>query len=167
MRTAFRALATGVILFPLCLVSHELFHLGVLKALGGSGALILRPWRFEFLPATLPSLHVSGGPGLDPPRRLLFELGGPLPAALLLLVVARPFREPAFRAALYANVVILCFFAIIETADYVLDWRLGRDFPLLTWEEFNYGIPLLALLAFAGVAGSFRPAPRRASIRGS
>jgi hypothetical protein len=166
MRAALRALAFGVALFPLCLILHELSHLAVLRALGGTGALIVRPWRFEFLPATLPSLHVTGGPGLDPLRRVLFDLGGPLLAAVPLLVLAWLVRERALRAALFANVGILCFFAIIETADYLLDSRLGRDFPLLTWEEFNYGMPLLAVLV-AAFTVRLRVAPLRASIRGT
>ena len=165
MSPALRALALGVAIFPLCLGLHELFHLAVLISVGGSGALIVRPWRFEFLPATVPSLHVSGGTGLDLPRRLLFDLGGPLLATVPPLVVARLVREPGLRAALLVNVAILCFFAIIETADYLLDSRLGRDLPLLTWEEFNYGMPLVAILVMA-FASRFRAAPEHVSMAG-
>lgn len=164
MLTTVRALAAGLILFPLCLLLHELFHLALLGALGGTGTLIVRPWHFEFLPLAIPSLHVTGGPGLDPLRRVLFDLGGPLLATLPLLALAAVLPRPALRAALLANVGILCFFAFLETADYLLDSRLGRDLPLLTWEEFNYGLPLLLLLFVAVRAGRFRTAPEQASI---
>lgn len=154
-----RAVGLGIALVPACLVLHELLHLVVLGLLGGTGALVVRPWRFEFLPATLPSLHVSGGPALDPLRRVLFDLGGPLLATIPLLVAWRIARDRWTRAALAANVAVLCFFALVETADYLLDARLGRDLPLLTWEEFNYGLPLLMVPA-AVLLAPLRGAPR-------
>jgi len=153
MRPFVRTLMLGMALFPLCLLAHELGHLAVLRGLGGSGELLLRPWRFEFLPTSLPSLHVSGGRGLDPVRRVLFDALGPLAAALPLLIASRLTRDGPLRAALVANIGILCFFALIETLDYLLDSRLGRDLPVLGWEEFNYGLPLLAVFGAAlGVA---------------
>ena len=147
-----RALLAGFVLFPACLFGHEVGHLGLLHLLGGQGELLTRPWRFEFLPLELPSLHVAGGSTLDPPRRLLFDMGGPLLAAVPLLVGLRLIRDGGLRAAFLANAGILVFFAVIETADYLLDLRPGDGLQFLGWEEFNYGLPALAVLAAASMA---------------
>ena len=61
--------------------------------------------------------------------------------ALLLALSTRG----SLRVALLANAASLFFFAFIETADVLLE-RAGSDLGILTWEEFNYGIPVLLIL---------------------
>jgi hypothetical protein len=151
-----RALLLALLLFPAGLLLHELSHLGLLFALGGRGALIVRPWRFETLPLALPSLHVTGAATLALPGRLLFDLGGPGLIGLAALLLAWR-AGGSLRPALAANAFVLFFFALIETADVLLE-RTGADLGLLTWEEFNYGIPLLVILFATATATTI---PRR------
>lgn len=139
-----RTVLLALVLFPICLGLHELVHLGLLFALGGRGSLIVRPWRFETLPLALPSLHVTGAVTLALPARLVFDAGGPGLVGLAALLLALSTRG-SLRVALLANAASLFFFAFIETADVLLE-RAGSDLGILTWEEFNYGIPVLLIL---------------------
>lgn len=151
-----RTFLIALVLFPICLLLHELSHLGLLYVLGGQGSLIVRPWRFTALPLALPSLHVSGGGRLGFPLRLVFDFGGPGLVGLLALLALR-WTDGSLRVALLANAGILFFFAIIETADALLE-RAGADLSLLSWEEFNYGVPLLLILfAVAAQEATLRP----------
>ncbi len=72
------------------------------------------------------------------------------PLAVLLAYV----REPVVRTALGANVLILAFFAIIETIDYLVETLFDADFPILTTPEFNYGVPALIILAAVYLAAA-------------
>src|SRR4029077_16929677 len=65
-----------------------------------------------------------------------------VPLAALLLYV----REPVALAALIANVVILAFYAVVETADLLLEEGQHVAVSWLTWPEFNYGVPALVIL---------------------
>ncbi len=121
-------------------------HLVALYALGGSGALIVHAWRFAFLPITVESFHAQSAAPLGFTAHLLFDFAGPALAALLLAPLAAAVREPAARAALLANLAILAFYAAIEPLDVLLD-AAGVGAPFLLWAEFNYGVPLLVLLA--------------------
>ena len=121
-------------------------HLVALYAMGSSGTLIVRGWRFTFLPITIDSFHAQPAAPLAFGPHLLFDFAGPALAALLLAVLALAVREPLARAALVANLVILAFYAVIEPLDVLLDATV-RGAPFLLWAEFNYGVPLLVLLA--------------------
>ena len=130
----------------IALATHEVMHLVALYAMGSSGTLIVRGWRFTFLPITIDSFHAQPAAPLAFGPHLLFDFAGPALAALLLAVLALAVREPLARAALVANLVILAFYAVIEPLDVLLDATVGGA-PFLLWAEFNYGVPLLVLLA--------------------
>jgi hypothetical protein len=130
----------------IALATHEVMHLVALYAMGSSGTLIVRGWRFTFLPITIDSFHAQPAAPLAFGPHLLFDFAGPALAALLLAVLALAVREPLARAALVANLVILAFYAVIEPLDVLLDATV-RGAPFLLWAEFNYGVPLLVLLA--------------------
>jgi hypothetical protein len=147
----------AIALFPVCLLLHELDHLLVLRLLGGHGELIVRPWRAQFLPLTLPSVHVTGAGELALPARLAFDFGGPGLVALALTVAGVRLRSRLLAAALIANAAILLFYALIEAGDVVLDLA-GAEAGLLGWEEFNYGVPLLVVLIAAAAAARL-PSP--------
>ena len=78
---------------------------------------------------------------------------GPALAAVPLIALWAGVRETAPRLALWANVLILLFYALIETGDLFLE-RMDHDISLLTTPEFNYGVPLLIILVTAGIARS-------------
>ena len=130
----------------MALATHEVMHLVTLYAIGSSGSLIVRPWSFSFLPLTLYSLHAQPAAPLPLASHLLLDFAGPALAMFLLGTLAVAVRDRPARAVLVANLAILGFFALIEPLDVLLE-AAGRDAPVLTWAEFNYGVPLLILLA--------------------
>jgi hypothetical protein len=139
------------------LATHEVMHLVTLYAIGSSGSLIVHGWRFTFLPITVNSFHAQPAVPLAFGPHLLFDFAGPALAAVLLGILTVAVREPVARAALVANLAILGFYAVIEPLDVLLDATVGSA-PFLLWAEFNYGVPLLILLAAALAASRHAPA---------
>ena len=45
--------------------------------------------------------------------------------------------------------MILVFYAFIEAGDLLLEAVNNVDVPLLTWPEFNYGVPVLIIVLSA------------------
>jgi hypothetical protein len=146
-----------VAVYLISLATHEVMHLVALFALGGSGSLIVHAWRFTFLPITVESFHAQSAAPLRFAAHLLFDFAGPALAALLLAPLAATVREAAPRAALLANLAILAFYAVIEPLDVLLD-AVGVGAPFLLWAEFNYGVPLLVLLATSLMVARRAPA---------
>ncbi len=132
-------------------------HLATLYAIGSSGSLIVHGWRFTFLPLTVYSFHAQAAAPLAFGPHLIFDFAGPALAALLLGLLTVAVREPAARAALFANLLILAFYAVIEPLDVLLDATVGGA-PFLLWAEFNYGVPLLVLLAASLMVSRHAPA---------
>ena len=155
---AWQTLLLSLLLFIVAFATHEVMHLLVLYAVGGTGALIVRPWHLGLFDATTYALHVQPDQPIGLERQLLVNFLGPalaaVPLALLLLYV----RERAVRIALAANVAILVFYAVIEAGDLWLESRFEIDAPILTAPEFNYGVPALIILLAVLVA---IPSPRR------
>jgi hypothetical protein len=132
-------------------------HLVALYAMGYQGTLVVRPWRFTFLPITVDSFHAQPAQALGFAPHLLFDFAGPALAALLLGLLALRVRDSLARTALLANLAILGFYAAIEPLDVLLDSaRLGA--PFLLYAEFNYGVPLLVLLTLTWRAARRAPA---------
>ena len=146
---AYRVLLLSLVIFVLAFATHEVMHLLVLYAVGGQGTIVLRPWRLSFFDAEIFALHVSPYQPVGTVRQAIVNFLGPTLAAIPLVVVLAYVRERAVRIALIANVVILGFFAIIETVDYLAESVFDVDYPVLTTPEFNYGVPLLILIAAA------------------
>ncbi len=150
-----RTLVLSLLLFVVGLATHEVMHLLVLYALGGTGALVVRPWHLGLFDATTYALHVQPDQPIGLARQLLVNFLGPalaaVPLAVLLLYV-RGARERVVRIALAANVAILAFFALIEAGDLWLESAVGIDAPILTAPEFNYGVPALIVLVGVLVA---------------
>ena len=130
----------------MALATHEVMHLVALYAIGGTGSLIVQAWRFTFLPITVDAFHAQPARPLNFAAHLLFDFAGPALAVLLLAPLAATVRGAVPRAALLANLAILAFYAVIEPLEVVLD-AVGVGAPFLLWAEFNYGVPLLVLLA--------------------
>jgi hypothetical protein len=161
-----RTLLVAVGLFFVGLLVHESAHLAVLHLIGSQGSLIVRPWQFATFDLTLPSLHVQPNPPLDTTRQAIMNFSGPAVAAALFALALRWIRDPDLQPAVAANVSILVFFALIETA-YVLLWAAFRiDAEILVTPEFNYGVPLLIILIAAG-SRALKPPVQLARSRGS
>ena len=132
--------------------THEVMHLLVLYAVGGTGSIIVRPWRMGLVDATIYSLHVQPDQPIGFVRQLLVNSLGPALAAVPLAVLLAYVRESPVRIALAANVVILIFYAVIEAGDLWLESVYDIDLPILTTPEFNYGVPALIILVAVYVA---------------
>ncbi len=148
-----RIFVLAIGLFFVGFIVHESAHLVVLHLIGGQGSLIVRPWRFATIDLTLPSLHVQPSPPLDTVRQAIMNFSGPAIAAALFALSLRWIRNPDLRRAVEANVAILLFYAVIETA-YLLLWSAFRiDADLLVTPEFNYGVPLMIIVIAAATPG--------------
>jgi hypothetical protein len=132
----------SVLLFVAALGTHEVMHLVVLYAVGGHGALVVRPWRMGLLEATIYALHVQPDQPIGLARQAAVNFLGPALAGVPLAVLLAYVRDPVARAALVANVAILAFYAVIELGDLLVEELLNVDLPFLTTPEFNYGVPL-------------------------
>jgi hypothetical protein len=143
---AWQTLLLSLLLFLVAFATHEVMHLLVLYAVGGTGALIVRPWHLGLFDATTYALHVQPDQPIGLARQLLVNFLGPALAAVPLAALLLYVRERAVRIALAANVAILVFYAVIEAGDLWLESKFEIDAPILTAPEFNYGIPALIIL---------------------
>lgn len=150
---AWQTLLLSLLLFVVAFATHEVMHLLVLYAVGGTGALIVRPWHLGLFDATTYALHVQPDQPIGLARQLLVNFLGPALAAVPLAVLLLYVRDRAVRIALAANVAILVFYALIEAGDLWLESAFGIDAPILTAPEFNYGVPALIILLAVLVAG--------------
>jgi hypothetical protein len=151
-----RVLVLSLALFVAAFGTHEVMHLLVLYAVGGQGSIVVRPWRLGLFDATIYALHVQPDQPIGLVRQLLVNFLGPALAAVPLAALLLLVREPIVRIALWANVAILAFYAIIEAGDLLLESALDVDLPILTTPEFNYGVPALIIVAAALVALRYR-----------
>lgn len=125
---------------------HELSHLLAIYAVGGSGRLAVRPWRFALLPIAIAALHAQPAEELDPARQAVVNFAGPALAAVPLAAVGLRARSRGLRAALAGNLVVLGFYAVIEVADVGFDAAGAVEPAALLTPELNYGVPLVVLV---------------------
>ena len=146
---AVRVLILSLLIFAGAFGAHEVMHLLAIYAVGGQGSIVVRPWRLGLVDFTIYALHAQPSQPLDVTRQAIVNFFGPFLAAVPLAALLVYVREPVAVAALIANVVILLFYAIIEAGDLVLEAVNNADLPLLTWPEFNYGVPALIIVLTA------------------
>src|SRR4029077_12442051 len=149
---AWQTLVLSLVLFSVAFATHEVMHLLVLYAVGGTGALIVRPWHLGLFDASTYALHVQPDQPIRLARQLLVNFLGPALAAVPLAILLRYVRGRAVRIALTANVAILIFYAVIEAGDLWLESAFNIDAPILTAPEFNYGVPAVIILLAVLVA---------------
>ncbi len=154
LQAARAVLLLSLLLFVVAFATHEVMHLAVLYAVGGQGAIVVRPWRLALVDLSVYAVHVQPEQPVGTVRQALVNFLGPSLAAVPLAVLLAYVREPVVRTALGANVLILAFFAIIETIDYLVETLFDADFPILTTPEFNYGVPALIILAAVYLAAA-------------
>jgi hypothetical protein len=146
---AYRVLLLSLVIFVLAFATHEVMHLLVVYAVGGTGTIVLRPWRLAFFDASIFALHVQPDQPIGTAPQAIVNFLGPTLAAIPLVIVLAYVRERVVRIALIANIAILGFFAIIETVDFLAESVFDVDYPVLTTPEFNYGVPLLIFITAA------------------
>ena len=140
-----RTLLLSVLLFVGGFGTHEVMHLLVIYAVGGHGSIIVRPWHTGVFDGTIYSLHAQPDQPLGIVQQLLVNFLGPALAAVPLAFLLAYVREPVVRLALWANIAILAFYALIEAGDLLLERQFDFDLALLTTPEFNYGVPALVI----------------------
>lgn len=146
-----RVLVLSLLVFVAAFGAHEVLHLLLIYAVGGSGAIVVRPWRMGYVDFTIYALHAQPSQQLDLVRQSIVNFLGPFLAAIPFAALLLYVRHPVALAALLANVLILVFYAIIELGDLLLEQVWDTDIPLLTTPEFNYGVPLL-IIVVAGLS---------------
>jgi hypothetical protein len=140
-------LALSLVLFGAGLAVHEAAHLGVIRALGHDGFLLVRPWQLGLGGWSIYGLHAQPASPLAPAEQLLVNFAGPFLAAVALaLPLTRVKGRPA-RTALILNVAVLLFYALIESLYVVLESGLRVEGDWLTSVWLNYGLPLVAVVA--------------------
>ncbi len=147
-----RVAVLSLLVFAAGFATHEVIHLAVIYAVGGQGSIIVRPWRLGLVDWSIPSLHAQPAQPLDLTRQALVNFLGPALATIPFVALLFATRDAAARAALGVNVLILGFYAAIETADLLLEARADVDLGVLTTPEFNYGVPLALILLTAALA---------------
>src|SRR5689334_12618093 len=142
-----RVFVLSLLVFGGAFGTHEVMHLVVIYAVGGHGSIVVRPWRLGLADVTIYALHAQPAEPLGLARQALVNFLGPALAAVPLVALLAAVRERVARLALWANVLILVFYALIEAGDLLLEEVFHADVSLLTTPEFNYGVPLLVILA--------------------
>ena len=168
-----RAFAIAALLFPVGLATHEVMHLAVYSAFGVPAVLQVTHWHFG-LPAlsrlTIFGLHAAPTDSVQVPFKIrvanngLGPLLATVPLFVLWLAVDR--RNLAVRAALLANVIVLCFFSGIEMAYPLIEQMGGIDADALLLPEVNYGGVFLIVVVVTSVAAWRSPTPRLRVMRG-
>ena len=146
-RLVAETLALSLILFGAGLVVHEVAHLAVIRALGHDGFLLVRPWQLGLGGWSIYGLHAQPASPLVPAEQLLVNFAGPFLAALLLALLLTRVRSHVARTALFLNVGVLLFYALLESLYVVLESGLGLEGDWLTSVWLNYGIPLVVAVA--------------------
>src|SRR5260370_17985067 len=103
MNSGMRPLVFSILLFVAAFGTHEVMHLLVLYAVGGTGSIIVRPWRLGLVDATIYALHVQPDQPLGGVRQLLVNFLAPALAAVPLVFLLMPVPEPVSRIAPTAN----------------------------------------------------------------
>jgi len=104
-----RVFVLSLLIFAGAFGTHEVMHLLVIYAVGGSGVIVVRPWRLGLADITIYALHAQPSEPLGLTRQALVNFLGPALAAVPLLALWAAVRETAARFALWANILILSF----------------------------------------------------------
>lgn len=163
-----RGFGLAVVLFPVGLATHEVMHLAVYSAFGVPASLVVTHWRLGLTGTAIFGLHAAPAAPTSVPLGVLVANNGLGPAlsALLLFVLwlAVDRRSRIARAALLANILALCFFALIEVAYPLLEEVAHVDADVLLLPELNYGVVLLILAATAVYSGQRSAATLRLAV---
>lgn len=157
--SAIRVVILSLLVFAGAFGTHEVMHLLVIYAVGGQGSLVVRPWRLGLFDYTIYAVHAQPDQPLSLLKQALVNFLGPALAAVPLVALLVSVRGPVARIALAANVAILGFYSLIETADVLFEARFDIDISMLTAPEFNFGVPALIILVAAVIARGDFPHP--------
>jgi hypothetical protein len=157
-----RRFLLAAVIFPIAEATHEVGHLAAYSFFGYPASLLVTPWKSVLFGFRVFGVHAA--PAVPPtvPVHIAVDFGGPAAAAFLFSVLWLAVPKGAVRTALLANVLVLVYFAIVETVFAVGENVAHVDMDVLTVPELNYGVCLAIVVAtvFAGT----RPPSRRRSV---
>jgi hypothetical protein len=150
-----RAFLLSVVIFPIAGATHEVGHLAAYSFFGYPASLQVTPWQSALFGVRVFGVHAAPGVAPTVPVHVAVDFLGPAAAAALLSVLWLSVPRGAVRTALLANLLVLVYFAIVETVFAVGENVAHVDMDALTVPELNYGVCLAIVLAT--VAASTRP----------
>src|SRR5207247_8811722 len=89
-----RVLILSILLFVVGFGAHEVMHLLLIYAVGGSGVIVARPWEMGYLPFSIWSLHAQPAEQLVVFRQSIVNFFDPILAAIPLAALLRSVRAP-------------------------------------------------------------------------
>lgn len=128
------------------LAIHEVGHLVVLFALGKSGTLLIVPWRLSVTDYYIHGLHVEPSPPLAVADQTLLNFLGPVLAIVPFAFLFYFVKEKIPRVAILVNILVLIFFAVLESSYELLEFALKGEIGILGSPEFNIGVPIIIIL---------------------
>ena len=154
-----RAFVLAVLIFPVAEATHEVGHLAAYSFFGYPASLQVTPWQSVLFGVRVFGVHA--GPAVAPsvPVHVAVDFLGPAVAAVLLSALWLAVPRGAARTALMANVLVLTYFAVVETVFAVGEFVAHLEMDVLTVPELNYGVCLAIVVGTAAVAS--RPPARR------
>ena len=141
-----QVLVLSYVLLLAGLAVHEVGHLVVLHLMGGTGALLIVPWRLGSMNYYIYGLHVEPTPPLSLPNQVILNFFGPVLAIIPFGFLLHYVKDRVPRAALIANILILMFFAVLESGFEWLESVLNRQPGILGSPEFNIGISIIIII---------------------
>src|SRR5712664_4832921 len=100
-----RTLVLSLLIFAGAFGTHEVMHLLVIYAVGGTGSIVVRPWRLGLADVPIYALHAQLAEPLGLTHQALVNFLGPALAAVPLIALWAAVRERTARFALWANVL--------------------------------------------------------------
>ncbi len=144
-----QAVVVSYVLMIGALAIHEVAHLAVLYAMGKTGVLLVAPWRLGSMDRYIYGLHVQPSQPLSIWEQAFLNFSGPILAVVPLGLFLYYVKDKIPRAALISNILVLFFFAVLESSFELLESVVGRELGILGSPEFNIGVPVLIILVVA------------------
>ena len=154
------AFLLAVVIFPVAEATHEVGHLAAYSFFGYPAALQVTPWQSVLFGIRVFGVHAASAVPPSVPVHVAVNFLGPAAAAALLSVLWLSVPRGAVRTALLANVLVLVYFAVVETVFAVGENVARVEMDALTVPELNYGV-CLAIVVGTVIAGGRRPGRRR------
>ena len=150
-----RPFLLAVVIFPVAEAAHEVGHLAAYSFFGYQASLLVTPWRSVLFGFQVFGVHAA--PAVTPtvPVHVAVDFLGPTAAAFLLSLLWLAVPRGTARTALLANILVLVYFAVVETVFAVGENVAHVDVDLLTVPELNYAA-CLAIVVATVVVGTRR-----------
>src|SRR2546430_3694906 len=162
--SSLRAFLLAVVIFPVAEATHEVGHLAAYSFFGYPASLQVTPWQSALFGVRVFGVHAAPAVPPSVPVHVAVDFLGPAAAAVLLSLLWLAVPRGAVRTALLANLLVLVYFAIVETVFAVGENVAHAEMDALTIPELNYGVCLAIVVGTAALA-TRRPSRRQGASR--